>query len=299
MLMRVALYHPKLSTGGVEVICPVGVTWTTCSSEAILPSRASMVLEIGGKRTWTADNGMLELRNLDIQAQNSLAILDYLGNFSRASAWAFNPNALGAGIVVVCAVALSRSDISSFVFVFIVSSLTVFLSGSRAALVVLFLAFAVSILRNRISVWLLILTAIIAIGFFSFGRFTSTFDFTSESTQQRGIAFSNAFHAFESAPLTGVGDFQFHVRERQAGITHAHNLFLQTLAESGIFGLFPIAGLWILAFLRAFKRRSNEAIVVFFVVLSLNLFDYLFYYPPLQFAFWWAFAKTEVQSIEG
>lgn len=291
-MLRIALYHPKLPFGGKEAMCHVQTTWVTCSIDTILPTRASIVLDIGGKQTWTTINGKLELRNLTVSSTNNFAIFDFLSNLSRVSAWAFNPNALGAGVVAVAVVA-SWSGVVTSLPMLLLASLVVWLSGSRAALVTLVISSALLLFRTRVAGWILLLTLVLTTTIFSLGRFTSTFDPSAETTQQRSIAFSNALHAFQSAPLFGIGNFEAYEPQRLAKINHAHNLFLQTLAESGFLGLLPVLGLWVLAFTRAFKQRSTQAIVVLAVVLSLNLVDYLFYFSPLQFAFWWAFSETE------
>jgi hypothetical protein len=291
-VLRIALYHPKLPFGGKEVMCQVQTTWVTCSIDAILPTRASIVLDIGGKQTWKTKNGKLELRNLTVASTNNFAILDFLSNLSRVSAWAFNPNALGAGVVAVAVVA-SWSGVVTTLPMLLLAGLVVWLSGSRAALVTLVISSALLLFRTRVAGWILFLTLVLTTTIFSLGRFTSTFDPSAETTQQRSVAFSNAFHAFQSTPLFGIGDFEAYEPQRLAKLNHAHNLFLQTLAESGFLGLLPVLGLWVLAFTRAFKQRSTRATVVLAVVLSLNLVDYLFYFSPLQFAFWWAFSETE------
>ncbi len=297
-MLRIALYHPKLPFGGKEVMCPIQTTWVTCSIDVMLPSRALIVLDIGGKQTWTAANGKLELQNLTIERQVYLAVLeDFLSDLSRVSAWAFNPNALGAGIVAVAIVA-SWSGFVPLLQVLLMAGLVVWLSGSRAALVILVMSSVLLMFRTRVAGWALLLILILTATIFSLGRFSSTFDPNAQTTQQRSVAFANAWQAFKSAPLLGIGDFQAYAPQRQANLNHAHNLFLQTLAESGIIGLLPVLGLWTLAFSRAFTQRANDAIVVLAVVLALNLADYLFYFSPLQFAFWWAFAKTEKIPVE-
>lgn len=114
----------------------------------------------------------------------------------------------------------------------------------------------------------------------------------------RTIAFSIAWSAFRSSPIIGIGrdnlndQYDTWSKEERSPIRHAHNLFLQTLAELGLVGLAGHLLLFgTLIILAIFE--SKEVILPLVVTATLlNSMDYTLYNAGTFYLFWFSLGSV-------
>ena len=117
------------------------------------------------------------------------------------------------------------------------------------------------------------------------GRFLRSDRMSTESLVQRSQLYSLAWQEFKKHPVAGIGGKNFpHVVEGlfERG-TDAHNIFLQTLAESGIIGflaLLLLYGKLLKNIFSSIKNDENQKLKsVLAAVLIVIIFDSLFNNP--------------------
>jgi O-Antigen ligase len=325
--VSISLLHEKLPNNRVDVPCNIQTDWTTCQIVTSLPTRASMIFVFGGYGSWKSGSPTVEVRNEHLDIIELPTLLERILNSSRAQLWAFNENALGVWLTVltVLAIGMLRNHwliFSSAIFVI----LGVFTSGSRGALAAfglglfLLLIKDIKYFRMVLITTSLLLIALTAVQIYqqrttvisnpitvSNGGFRAIQPSDSASSRSRLEIFRLAWLAFQDSPWFGVGDLQramiakYDTRAQNAGLarenlTHAHNLWLQVAAESGIFGLMAMVALWIVVFARAWRLNDRVALICLAVLFLVNLTDYFFYYAPVQIVFWMSAAGFLVQK---
>lgn len=120
------------------------------------------------------------------------------------------------------------------------------------------------------------------------GRFLRADSMSTESLVQRSELYKLAWQEFSAHPLTGIGakNFSYAVEAKFGQGTDAHNVFLQFLAETGIFGVLGFLALFLGLLWSMFFRLLAPADpevrslrFVLFVELLLVLFDSQFNNP--------------------
>jgi O-Antigen ligase len=302
--LRVALLHRDLPAGpvGKSTICNVDSNWGTCSMDVTLQSRADLNLLIGGYYTWKAANGMLNIRRCRLEVLTFPTLTEWARTLPRVQGWTFNANAFAAWMTLIILVAVMSSRLfwewCSLVPIF----LAVLLSGSRGAM-------GVSLIGIFCGLWLIapiryriFLYSIIGISIFSFILLNSSdaplraLRILTEdgSNASRLEIYQLSFRAFLESPVIGVGDLtrnmQLHTTNPNIILTHAHNLFLQVLGESGSLGLIAFIGLWMLGVRSGLKNRDIPGLMLIVCIFLLNQSDYLYWYAPVQTLLWIGFS---------
>lgn len=189
----------------------------------------------------------------------------------------------------------------------IFGGLAIGLSGSRAA----FLAFIPLLLRwwwllgRR---WQLVgLLALVATGVFlalQSTRVDTLLDSSYDTNLARPQIWLIAWRAFLEHPIggLGLGEFSSYFAQRRSldaaepAAGHAHNLFLQLLAEMGIMGLAAFLLLWGRMVFYLWQARMYGVMALFASALILNMFDFTWFYAGIYYPLWvalgWATAKT-------
>ena len=98
---------------------------------------------------------------------------------------------------------------------------------------------------------------------------------------------------FEHHPFgIGIGEGAWHVVWPHYAISgttrvmHAHNIFLQVATELGVGGLAVLLLLLCVAIWGSLRQRNLPAIASIAGVLTMGLFDHLWYYPGMLVPFW-------------
>lgn len=124
-----------------------------------------------------------------------------------------------------------------------------------------------------------------------FTRFSAVLNYDNLSLLRRAELSFSAFQSFISAPVLGIGLNNFIpylANQLTAGpnrfLQPVHNIFLLTLAESGIIGFLGLLGLIGYPIWRLFKRRISykhrTIMLIWLVILFLGLFDHYFLTLP-------------------
>lgn len=312
-------------------ICNVQIFWTRCEIEYAYKSTRGLYFGVGTLGTWKIGDPKLVLRDPRIVSLERSDFFQGVLDASRVSGFMFNENAFGAtaaliGILVLGIVGWSWLGILSSVF----AVFAMFMSGSRGAWLAFLIGFVVLLLgKNRvyklIPVAVFVLVASFGVLQFSILRKSVASPSLDSPSIIRRINTSNgsslktrieiwrlALQSWLETPATilfGTGDLrnamQSHIDTRtiQAGftketITHAHSLWLQTLGESGLVGLFTLIGLLSVVLVQAWHKRDVTAIALLNTILIINSVDYLFFFASVQFFFWMSVAGFRNSDTE-
>jgi len=219
-------------------------------------------------------------------------------DINRAMGLTFNPNAYGATAVMM--VVLARLFIQSrlYFLVFITGALMVFLSGSQAAWIGLVGFGILQIFYHYKNRWLavsLLVTVALALGLFS----PSISE--NRSLKTRLQIWTVAWQAFREHPLTGIGVsmFPYYYQEHrphpalEPNARHAHNVFLQLLAEGGILSFLAFVILWGAIALKMRSQRQAIGLMLLAIAVLLNLWDFTWFYAGIHYPLWIALASSE------
>jgi hypothetical protein len=216
-----------------------------------------------------------------------------------------NPNHFGhAGLAMALLIVL-LAGFRTGVWAAVVGGLMVFLSGSRTALVgwVLLVAwFGVGFAR-RLTVFHLALVALV--GAILLGSQMHRFAelALNLTDQNRWVIYSTLWQAFVSHPWYGMGIGSipaYFLLNRppetlEIHISHAHNLYIQLLAEMGLLGLLGFALVLAKVVQLFWKTRAWQAVLALGIVLSMNLFDNTLFYAGVYYSVWLMVAAVHVQ----
>lgn len=124
-------------------------------------------------------------------------------------------------------------------------------------------------------------------------RFFSIVDLGESSIRYRLQTWQGTLRMIGSHPFgIGVGERAWYVIYPHFAISgtktvmHAHNLFLQVVAELGIVGLIVFLLLIVTALIRACKAKNLTAVAAVSGTLMMGLFDHIWYYPGMLVPFW-------------
>ncbi len=144
-------------------------------------------------------------------------------------------------------------------------------------------------------------------------RILSIFNMEDQSTSSRFPLYAAALRLVADRPIAGGGLGSDAVRQAvtdlnfyhgEAPFVHAHNVFLQVWAETGLWGLFCFVGamLWLFkaggkAALRKVGTHSTRLILIgsvsaLFGILVCGIADYIWHYPRVMLIFWFLFAMA-------
>jgi O-Antigen ligase len=318
------IIHQGLTNGRSDKLCQVDIEWQLCTLDVTLSSRGWVTVGIGGSSTWNNLKPYLEVKDAIITGDVSSNLIDAVTNPSRVRGLDFNENAFGIHIALVGIVLMSFIPMV-YGFISIVPALTcIMLSGSRAALIAYIFGMIIYLIgRSRwikLLPWIFAVTVILVVAFqvriFSIEiQPMAVKSFRSlvtdhNSTQNRLEIWRLVTKSWLETPRTvliGTGDLtnamkaKFDARSSRYGLTkesltHAHNLWLQTLGESGLLGFLVMLGLWCWVIVRAWRVRDSAALALLAAVFIMNSVDYLFFYAPVQLCFWMATVGFQVVS---
>lgn len=109
-------------------------------------------------------------------------------------------------------------------------------------------------------------------------RFTTLGQMDYQSNRERILLWRSAYHMFEDHPLLGVGFGQFKKayqtqyilpEAKEPWLGHAHNNFMQLLAESGILGGIAVLSMWVYFIyfsIRGWRQERKWEYLFFFIV---------------------------------
>jgi hypothetical protein len=237
----------------------------------------------------------------------------YFSGEPRVAGLTVNPNTLGASSVMSAGLVWLLGGWLPGLLALVAMAGMVWISGSRAAFLGgLFLSLVW--LSGLPRAWKLVVGTTIALGiafvlFFGWqdrlGRFMTITDPNTPSTQSRLEIWQVAWQAFKEHPLTGIGANRFglyYLEHRppnalEPAAPHAHNLFLNLLAETGLLGTAAFLILWGAIVRTLIRLRAWNGLVFVGIAFLLNLFDYTFFNAAVYYPLWagiaWAMLQAE------
>lgn len=235
-----------------------------------------------------------------------------LGFGSRASGLVSHPNLLGHLAVVVVGLILVLADRRWVLAGLLLALALIWFSGSRGAIIglaplVAFWLGSLGALWRRVALGAICVLLLLAIWLGTnndLGRFSTVFDSSYYSTASRMAIWRSASSVIRDYPWAGVGwgNFPHYYALRGAEgaientLSHAHNLALQFLTESGVLGLSGLAGLLGGIAITLGRTRAWAGLVLLVSVLLLNLFDYSFFNVVVYYPLWLAVACGSAQA---
>lgn len=216
----------------------------------------------------------------------AIAKFDFYGRqFLRPYATFPHPNVLAAYMLIV-SITLSflprNKVISSLLSVGALAGITIVLTVSRAAILAGF-GSALLLLDRKWKIILIIIALLLSPVLFT--RYAAVLNFDNLSLIRREQLSEAAFSMWLSSPFFGIGLNNFIPRvsdEILVGpnrfLQPVHNIFLLSLAETGILGLLGFLGLIGYTIVRLFKLRT--LLLIWTIILFLGLFDHYFLTLP-------------------
>lgn len=213
----------------------------------------------------------------------SIATFNFYGEiFLRPYGTFPHPNVLGAFMVLaVPLLALSiKTQTRIFKFIFLLTFITTILTFSRGAIIILLFETLVFFRKNIKLVLSLFLISLP----FVYTRFSSVLNFDNLSLVRREELADFAIKLFLQNPLFGVGlnNFinQIATSDLISGpsrfLQPVHNIFLLSLAETGILGLFGLLILTTIPLVKSLKDKTKIYLALFLIIIFLGLFDHYF-----------------------
>lgn len=229
-----------------------------------------------------------------------VALQQYLRHPERVAGLTSQPNILGHWLVSDAALTWLVSGAGLGLVALLLAAAAVYLSGSRAALVGWFSTGFLWTLGLRRRWWIGLMLALVLFGAVStlgpgaLGRLSTTLNPDYATTEARFQIWRVALTAFEQHPLEGVGINRFrsfyvkHLPEKaitpRAG--HAHDLWLQLLAGSGVLGLLGFLTLYGSVIWSLFRWQAGAGLGLLAVILILNIADYTFFDAGVYYVLW-------------
>lgn len=221
-----------------------------------------LILAITYVRTKKQLSMILVLLGISIMIADLYSVKQSIEGIRRATAFTSNAMLYAGQLIlllpVFSAVLLAGKNIKStkktfFVIVTLLSMIGLLLNGTRGAWLAVFLALCIPVIviaRKNPRMWIGLLLGVLVCSTLALNnpyienRFRSINDLSQRSPAERLLVWSSAWQIFKDNPVVGVGtnNFEKVYMERYISpkatlkLTHAHNNFLQMLAENGIIG---------------------------------------------------------------
>lgn len=235
----------------------------------------------------------------------AIARFDYLGFvFLRPYATLPHPNVLAGFLLLSMLIIISYKAGKMFKVALILATITIFLTVSRAAVLILVILLLFTLGKKyprQLIILFLVLTPIL------YTRFSSVINYDNLSLIRREELMGNALNYFLSSPFFGIGlnNFIPYISsELIAGpskfLQPVHNIFLLALSETGILGFAGWAFLIGYPFFKNLKSQTclpagkvSNLKFIWLCIFILGLFDHYFLTLPqgyrLLFLIWGLF----------
>lgn len=288
-----------------------------------------LILAITYVRTKKQLSIILLLLGISIMIADLYSVKQSIEGIRRATAFTSNAMLYAGQLILLLpifsAALLAGKNVESkkrlfFVIVILLSIIGLLLNGTRGAWLAVFLALCIPMMiiaKKNPRMWIGVLLGVIVCSMFVLnnpyieGRLRSMTDLSQRSPAERLLVWSSAWQMFKDNPIIGVGtnNFEKVYMEKYISpkatlkLTHAHNNFLQMLAENGIIGFCTFAFLFGYIFFSKFKEYLKApdtnywALGIALATLSLllhGLTEYNFDDPQVMRLYWFLLGLSYV-----
>jgi hypothetical protein len=275
--------------------CQLQTTEVVCEISGFFPDRLAVAGAFGSfqKAEWKRGDPRILVSRFEMGYLVLPPIGSYFQNIPRARSVFFNANAFGAVsalLALLCWFAFDRS----FGLVLVVLNLgSILLSGSQNSLLAFLAGLFILLLSKRgrpiLVVLVVLVFAMLALGLNilpSFRIFTAN---PGERNLERVAIWTHYVRSgLESSVMFGRGTLPVPGFGLSINAQHGHNLWVQSFYQNGILGFAGMVLLWLVAFWKGFACMDKQRISILVCILALNLFDFTFYFWPVQVFFWFS-----------
>jgi hypothetical protein len=301
--------------------CEVTIDWKKCSVRMNIEQRGRALMALGGYETWKRNGSVLFLRDKQLRVIDQIPPLDRLKTPSRVQGSYFNENALGAVFSILGLLLLLSAPTVwikiPMLFLFLAG---VALSGSRNAFIAFFWSVVAVFWSEKLKpIFLLVPVGIFIVFFYVLGnRYLNQSQSVQTSNPVSRIFFVNDQKSFVNRSEIYLGSAKLFVDQPMGGhthfvdslnrklgfstreIAHSHNIVFQLAASGGILAITTFSTLLFCLVARGILQKNSRLLLFLCAYLTVNLFDYLFFFAPLHAAFWLAvsaFGSTARQAV--
>jgi hypothetical protein len=254
-------------------------------------------LAVGGafgsfqKSEWKRGDSRILVGRFEMEYLEPPSLRSYLQNIPRVRSVFFNENAFGAVSALLALVSWFVFNRFFGVLLVVLNLVSITLSGSQNALLGLLAAALVIIVFSRARLMLALVTILLVVVFVFGPNPFSSFRIFNASPGERNLERVEIWSQYVRSGLASSLIFGRGVLDVPGfGTTikaqHGHNLWVQSFYQGGILGLTGMFLLWLVAFWKGIFRFDIQRISMLICILVLNLFDFTFYFWPVQVFFW-------------
>jgi O-Antigen ligase len=289
-------------------VCKTTRNWSKCKIQSVLPSTGQLSVVISLTKGWKKGDLDIELNSPKFETEHSVFLLDRLRFMPRQMGFSFNENAFGAWLVVAFLLALCTLESTKVTLLMTIPIFFgVYLSGSRGAMFAAAISlFAFVLLQSRWSK--LVILVLLACSLFV----VATQINANRAAPSGTASISPGFRAFRlngfddalsrveiwrdslarsiSVPVFGFDPRHTeqiqNARDPETVLpAHAHNLWLEMMAEGGLLQLSLLAGLMAFVVFRLVQSHNLIWLTPLIGILLINISDFIFYYAPIRVCF--------------
>jgi hypothetical protein len=279
--------------------CQLQITEVVCEISGAFSKRLLVGGAFGGfrKSEWKQGDSRILVSRFDMQYLLLPPLRSYLQNIPRVRSLYFNENAFGAVSALLALMCWFMFNRYLGLFMVVVNLVSIVLSGSQNALVaflVAFLATSLVVLTFRRGKWANALAMVFVVTFVLIGpNLLQSFRIFNVNPSERNlerVAIWTQYirSSINSSVIFGRGALDVPELGSTINARHGHNLWVQSFYQGGLLGLAGMLVLWFLAFWKGLVQMEPARVSILVCILMLNLFDYTFYFWPVQLIFWFS-----------
>jgi hypothetical protein len=273
--------------------CQLQTTEVLCQVSGFFPDRLSVAGAFGSfqKSEWRRGDSRILVSRLEMEYLEPPSLPSYLHNIPRVKSFYFNENAFGAVSALLCL--MSWFMFNRYVGTVLVAFnlVSILLSGSQNSLLALLAGLLIGIAFSR-SRWMLALAVVLLIIMVAIGpNVFQSFRIFKANPGERNMERIEIWNQYVRSGLAsslvfGRGALDVPGLGTTINARHGHNLWVQSFYQGGLLGLAGMLVLWFVAFWKGLVQMEPARVSILVCILMLNLFDYTFYFWPVQLIFW-------------
>jgi hypothetical protein len=275
--------------------CQLQTAEVVCEIAGFFPDRRAVAGAFGSfqKAEWKRGDARILVSRFEMEYLVSPPIGSYFQGIPRAKSIFFNANAFGAVSALLALMCWFAFGPSLGLVMVVLNLGSIILSGSQNSLLAFLTGSLILLLSRRgrpvLLVGGLLVLVMLELGLNILPSFRIFNTDPGERNLERLAIWTHYLRSgLESSVMFGRGGLPVPGLGLNLNAEHGHNLWVQVFYQSGILGFAGMVLLWLVAFWKGFAHANRQRISILVCILALNLFDYTFYFWPVQLMFWLA-----------